>query len=57
MQIQLDNKESNIKKNITGRAKTSDKGISFKKVSKKGFLIIKKEENKCVFKVVFVRHG
>lgn len=31
--------------------------MPFKKISKKGFMILKKEDNKCVFKVVFVRHG
>jgi len=31
--------------------------LPFKKISKKGFMILKKEDNKCVFKVVFVRHG
>ena len=36
-----------------------DKKLAFKKVpnSNAGFLILKKEDNNCTYKVVFVRHG
>ena len=31
--------------------------IAFKKLAKKGFFVLKKDEDKCTYKVVFVRHG
>jgi hypothetical protein len=31
--------------------------FDIKKLNNKGFLILKKEDNTCAYKVVFVRHG